>query len=119
MTKEEAKQHIQDRIEYEAREVMNEQRDPDKEYDADVESNLIEEAERKVPMEYFNEFPIEWNDLTFERRHEISGHIASHINEMLGGCDEDWAMDKAREICEKEFPHWIKISICKDKEELR
>ena len=115
MTKEEAEQHIQDRIEYEAREVMDEQRDPDKEYDAHVD-NL--EGERQVPMEYFNEFLIEWNDLTFERRHEISGHIASHINEMLGGCDEDWAMDKAREICEREFPHWVKIPICKDKEEL-
>ena len=116
MEKEEAKQHIQDRMEYEAREIMEEQQDPDKEYDAYVDKKEIEKAQTSI--EYFNEFLIEWSDLSFEKRHLVSGKVASHIHEILGGCDEDWAMDTARDICEREFPHWIKISICKDKEEL-
>ena len=135
MEKEEAKQHMEDRKEYEARELLDAERDnsewdgetaedkwrtdayidADKEYDAHVD-NL--EGERQVPMEYFNEFLIEWSDLSFEKRHLVSGKVASHIHEILGGCDEDWAMDTARDICEREFPHWIKISICKDVEEL-
>ena len=81
-------------------------------------------------MEYFMERAIAWQDLSPEKRIELIEDMRQRIHDIIGedelldrfGSDPtdlarisenayEWEYEMANKICEREFPHWIKMDI--------